>query len=1282
MISKYQTKQDLISAFRIKNPRFGYMSDDAFYNMIVRENPRYKIDEEDAETEELVKEPIVSRDTNIFDSLPDVIKDGYNRSIAGQVHALANNKEPVFDLSNYDPNIVEDLGAGLISFIDPLTIGAMIGSGGAVNPIVTGVAKKYVLRKLIKNGASVGVAKTAARKAMARASAISRGAAPMAAYSGANSALKQKLSEGSIDPSKVVLDSAKGAVLGGVTSATGSYLTEKGANTLARVGAEIGIFGGLSPVLEEEPRAPTPQDFVHAGSMVLGIKGVNKVFQKGKDTLTPRLKEYVEGKRKGDYAFEHFPDNETGLKKAMALRNADARANIRNVDTIWYDRKGTRIQVTGRDGDKVYGRNLDKVGNDNVVYNKKFFDQRFKQESFAVNPETARVKMEKDVRSLEKKLGVNKNSDQSMSRLTKSGIVDPKVIIDLEKKKLLPSVTASNKVSLKEFNTKHLADYRDELLRDLDFKLSMKDLEKRGVLTSRDTISLFFDTLFPESVKKLFQPFRPVKNQGTSAFERRVHNGLVYQSLKLRRELEAEVVTAMKDTGLSLKPSPERINVLAKELKVSPNLVRKDYYKYLSDAIEKGSTIADVVNFRTIMNRVFDKARKSGIVPSGRLENYLPRMYKDGLSNKMMEDLYKIASHAHKSEAKGTKGYGSVNDLFNEMTNAISNPDKFLKKNPETAKILNEIIEKSQGLVSKDTKRAFNHLIENERQQLNYEKGKAIPFSYYKAMTLIGRDVYRTQRRTAGNIEYKRKKLLPDDYYERDAQKLLARYASNISRATAEASIFGKNNEVVNNILKSPRLSQLDKDIIRELQAHVSGEINYHKNYSIVNPKYRRWADNVLFWNTATKIGGGTASALNLTQVLASSGMEAGYTRMISGAYKYLTDKRFRRLVDGSGADLFRPAHEMMGFAKSGSKMQSLADFLTDKSQFNRINSINNIVSASIGKVFIEDMLNVVRKGGTWKTLGVSKLRKLEVRNAKNTLDRLGIKVTDIKKNGKISDAKMMQAMGDFAVKTQVQKNILTDPLWLNRPSLRLLTQFKTFPVRNANYMRKQIESDLYNYNIFPLLRLGATGVAGAGIALKAKEYMKYVFSGEKSYEPENFINTDGKDIVEALTAIGAFGYMSDVMSPLLEEGADFTFANKAKWLAQPAFWSDFENLLKTIDSLEKDFSEYKGEAIYRVPSRALKLTGSPLLKQASKRVETKGLKQNRIKYLRGRKLAEFRSRLIDGDDRKKVVSDIRDWNNYVRSLPSGYGKYRITISDYNRQALIKAVIRKNKKKV
>jgi len=75
-------------------------------------------------------------------------------------------------------------------------------------------------------------------------------------------------------------------------------------------------------------------------------------------------------------------------------------------------------------------------------------------------------------------------------------------------------------------------------------------------------------------------------------------------------------------------------------------------------------------------------------------------------------------------------------------------------------------------------------------------------------------------------------------------------------------------------------------------------------------------------------------------------------------------------------------------------------------------------------------------------------------------------------------------------------------------------------------------------------------------------------------------------------------------------------------------------------------------------------------------------LKQNRIKYLRGRKLAEFRSRLIDGDDRKKVVSDIRDWNNYVRDLPSGYGKYRITISDYNRQALIKAVIRKNKKKV
>ena len=84
--------------------------------------------------------------------------------------------------------------------------------------------------------------------------------------------------------------------------------------------------------------------------------------------------------------------------------------------------------------------------------------------------------------------------------------------------------------------------------------------------------------------------------------------------------------------------------------------------------------------------------------------------------------------------------------------------------------------------------------------------------------------------------------------------------------------------------------------------------------------------------------------------------------------------------------------------------------------------------------------------------------------------------------------------MGSFAGRTQLQRDLLQDPLFLNRPSLRLFTQFKTFGVRNANYMSKSIENDLYNYNFMPLLRLAATGVAGAGIALKAKEKMKNFF--------------------------------------------------------------------------------------------------------------------------------------------------------------------------------------------
>ena len=95
--------------------------------------------------------------------------------------------------------------------------------------------------------------------------------------------MNEYLADGTITPGKVVKAGAKGAVLGGMTGGTNAFLTDKGVNVLGRTLAEVGQFGTVAPLLEG--RAPTPEDWIHAGGMVLGIKGVNMAATKGFDKL-------------------------------------------------------------------------------------------------------------------------------------------------------------------------------------------------------------------------------------------------------------------------------------------------------------------------------------------------------------------------------------------------------------------------------------------------------------------------------------------------------------------------------------------------------------------------------------------------------------------------------------------------------------------------------------------------------------------------------------------------------------------------------------------------------------------------------------------------------------------------------------------------------------------------------------------------------------------------------------------------------------------------------------
>ena len=1225
------TKEELVNEFRAVDPSYNSMSDNLAYRMITRKFPQYKLN-----IEEEVYKP---EDTSgIIDKLGDVWKDGYNRSLQGMVYQITQGKQK-YDLKDYHPGIISDIAAGVASFFQPIDFATTVVGGGLGGAATKAVATKYVTRKLVQNGVKGNVANRAARMAVKSnalsktATASASGAGALSLYSGAGEAMNEYIADGTITPGKVVKAGAKGAVLGGMTGATNAYLTQKGVGVLGRTLAEVAEFGIVSPALEG--RTPTPEDWIYAGGMILGIKGVNKVAKEG----FKKLNEFRQQALKPELRYETVP-TDLDIQTEGRVR-AEARIQRRLVDEVYTDRKGkNQLKVLGEDDKNVYVKFFHKKESEPM--SKDMFSTYYRlEENVNLSPKDLKNVYYEDIRKMEKELNHSKKTKILNRTLTKEN--ENQVALDL-----------------KSLSNVELRELRKKLQLESTVKKEVKELETKGILHSKPRYSMFLDDMLPEPVNKLLDVIRPARNQGSVDPVRRIYVAKVDQFVVDQRRTLSETYDLMSRNGFnSDKPTKEQVKSLSRAMNKPESEVSKNYWELLSDAVEEGITTPETVAYRQIMNFLFNKARESGVNPSGYIDKYIPQQMKQGLAEKVFADIYKIADFISKEAPKDKefKMYNVKDDYIDLIIQAMNNPENFAKNRPGEARFLNRIIKKTLPSLSNETKEAYESIL-GQRQKLE-------ELSPFKAMALMGRLTYGEVFRMDGNVEKAREYKLPKKFYERDIRRLLSIYSTNLSRRSAEVKHFGKQGEVYENLVRSATVNDLP--IIRELHSHVLGSVGYNRRYNL-NPGVKDFMQKVMEWETSTKIALGTATAMNLSQFAISSALSAGYWRFAKGAYKYHTDKEFKRQVDSSGANLYKYVNEMMGISEQSDISSKVVGKLTDVSQFNRINSINNILAAASARVLIDDLVAISsgKRGGGVGRMGSKKW-------ANGTLVKMGINPSEIK-NGKLPTSKIINTIGKFAIESQLQKDILSDPLILNRPAMKPFLQFKSFGFRQYNYIMDTLKHDLAYGNFLPMLRLAAGGFATGAVAIKAKELMKSLASGEKQYDPATFFELDGREIVENIAAIGAFGFLGDFMMSSLEEGRSFSRA--LAFFASPPFMSDLGELNKFISALERDYKNYEGDFIKRVPSRALRLTGSPLLKDLAKQFETKGMTRDRIKFLRGRRKSAIIDSVIKAgtaESYKKALDDIRAWNNAYPLTP-------ILVTDIDYKAILKRKMKKYKK--
>ena len=199
-------------------------------------------------------------DYGITENFPDLIKAAYNNSITGLAYQTYNG-EAKYDLSSYNPGIVEDVLSGVLSFVMPMDIASMAIGGKVIGAGFQAIAggtklaqasyKAQIANNLVKKiGISDDLAKPLSQKFYQDAvkedglGAILRAAAPKTAAS-INSASTLATFEGTRGGFQAAVDGTDiwegigkgvmhGGIMGSVIGGVGAGMAMKHAKLLAK----------------------------------------------------------------------------------------------------------------------------------------------------------------------------------------------------------------------------------------------------------------------------------------------------------------------------------------------------------------------------------------------------------------------------------------------------------------------------------------------------------------------------------------------------------------------------------------------------------------------------------------------------------------------------------------------------------------------------------------------------------------------------------------------------------------------------------------------------------------------------------------------------------------------------------------------------------------------------------------------------------------------------------------------------------------------------------------
>tara|TARA_R100000234_G_scaffold17132_1_gene9357 strand:+ start:8394 stop:12377 length:3984 start_codon:yes stop_codon:yes gene_type:complete len=1207
------------------------------------------------------------------------VKEGYNRSLTGMVDAIQSGQKR-FDMSGYEPGIVADLAATVISFAMPVDLASTLIGGGVGGILAKGATKKVAVGSikglagkevaketvdnLVEKGAqeatellvSQNVNRTVAERAVKKASKIvtnrvadtaSKGAGQLGFHSGLQSVLKQEIDaesggfikgiqEGDVSLALTLKDASQGALFGGLTGATGQALSKYFAKNskapktyLQNVAQQTAIksieateIGLLSPIIYED-RAPTPQDFAQA----FGTVGMLHVTRK----LASKTSELMKAEK---------PMMTT--QEAVSFL-AEAKMSRGKKSDIFTSRdgqqiKGVKITTTEKGVDKVTGSDP-KTKNKIEMTGSDFIDQGFARSSGRVKMKSSadiEASRRREIFGTASKFGINPTGKEFH-----------KFVIDASGGTIIPKKGKSGYSQLTPIQRVKLLDsIRKKKTSDLIYK-TLKD---EG----------FDDYLLPKSV------FMTKYFSGLDAFRQTKNRANTIQEIKTFKEIDmadargatkgGQYLQMFQEAGLyegglfsrifgnynkDVKSRMDKLKL--KNPKLSNREITSLYYRDLGTRLQNKNNRgdADVQRIRKVLNIMYKDAKKDGVPVKVFEDDYFPGYVKPEVLSLLQKDILKLTK-----------------------TTPIFLEDELHKKRYVLEIIKDLVNGKVEGLNEK-TKEAIIYIANGIGKDGKFTREESLARALMRVRDNITPRLYNE----VGFLEKARTNPLPPSFYERDARVVLTKYATDTAKRSAQVKYFGAKSEVITDRINSlasaadvaGKLGDTKKSIALNrsravLEQTFASFTNLIENDPKKNlpPYYKNMSNWLVDFEVATKIGLGYATIPNVTQTAISTAIKAGYWNTFKGGYKLATDSKYRTQVKASGLNNLSVFQMMSGLEPSDTRMGRIANAITRVSGFQGINKFNQYLGAAAGREYIRTLVNA--RDNNW-VVG----QRWRKNWARQNLERLGLSrdltMKDLKtKQGMQSE---FEAIYRFSRDAQLQKNVLNDALIFNDPRFRPLFLFKKFGYKQFNWIREELVSEAKSGNILPMLRLGVGGFFGAQFVNTSKKALNYYLAewhgdGERKVYDENRLFLPGvpkgtildnidyseltySDYLDMAASVGAFGFITDII-------ASENKLRALEFLFKPAIIQDGMKGVEAFVKIGKDTRDYGIGAVKRMPKYIFPIFGT-VPRRLAFRLETAGQKEQ---YRKTRKGA-IRQRILDAfikGNEKEGLKLIYAWNN------------------------------------